>query len=106
MTFEEAVAGAVRAELARFEKKPNDLCEVLGLSRSTVTGRLSGAYPFTTAEIRKVATFLGITPHDLMLSAALTEKFGADRSEEITPLAAPVRDAWAQPPGSLRRRRS
>lgn len=106
MDLQIAVAGAVRAELARANKRPADLAAALGVSRPTAAGRLSGAYAFTMPEIDKVAAFLGLTSQDIMLSAALTERFGADRTGEITPLAPPKRDAWAQPPGSFRRRSS
>ncbi|WP_171821936.1 helix-turn-helix domain-containing protein [Microbacterium sp. CGR1] len=104
MDLHKAVAGAVRAELARANKKPADLMAALGVSRPTVAGRLSGAYAFTMPELDKVAECLGLTTQDIMLSAALTERFGADRADEITPLAPPKADAWAQPPGSFRRR--
>ncbi len=105
MEFKDAVAGAVRAELARANKKPADLLDALGVSRPTVAGRLSGAYPFTIPELDKVAKLLGLTTQDIMLSAALTERFGADRADEITPLEPPKRDAWAQPPQALVKQR-
>ncbi|MEZ0141482.1 helix-turn-helix domain-containing protein [Microbacterium sp. NRRL B-14842] len=104
-TFQSAVAGAVRAELARANKKPSELVDVLGLTRPTIYGRMSGAYPFTTAELEKVAAFIGITAQDIMLSAALAERFGTDRPLGVAPLSAPSRDAWSQPRGSFRRRR-
>jgi hypothetical protein len=106
MDFQEAVAGAVRAEMARAKKKPVELAAALGVSRPTATGRLSGAYAFTIPELDKVAAFLGLTTQDIMLSAALTERFGADRTDEITPRTLPKRDVWAQPPGSFRRRKN
>lgn len=102
--FHSAVAGAVRAELARAAKKPSELVDVLGLSRPTIYGRMSGAYPFTTAELDKVAAFIGITAQDIMLSAALAERFGTNRSDEIIPLAQPSPNAWAQPARALRQR--
>ncbi|WP_136044232.1 helix-turn-helix domain-containing protein [Microbacterium sp. K41] len=103
MDFSDLVAGAVRAELARAKKKPADLADVLGLSRPTIYGRISGAYPFTTAELEQVASFIGITAQDIMLSAALPESFGGGRLSEVAPLSAGRVEAWAQPPGSSRR---
>ncbi|MCK2032634.1 helix-turn-helix domain-containing protein [Microbacterium sp. KSW4-4] len=103
MNFDEAVAGAVRAELARANKKPIDLVAVLGLSKPTIYGRMSGAYPFTTAELEQVASFIGITAQDIMLSASLSERFGTDHPLGIVPLSAPRPDAWSQPRGSFRR---
>lgn len=105
MEFKYAVAGAVRAELARANKKPGDLVEVLGVSRPTVAGRLSGAYSFTIAELDKVADFIGLTAQDIMLSAALTERFGSDPSSDIEAIKLPERDAWAQPPRARARGR-
>jgi transcriptional regulator with XRE-family HTH domain len=105
MDSQEAVAGAVRAELARGKKRPFELAEALGVSRPTAAGRLSGAYPFTLPELDKVAALLGLTVQDIMLSAALTEQFGSDRTSEVVPLPTPKQDPWAQPPGSFRRRR-
>lgn len=105
MELKDAVAGAVRAELARANKKPADLVAALGLSRPTIAGRLSGAYAFTMSELDKVAAVLGLTTQDIMLSAALTERFGRDRADEITPLAPPKIDAWAQPPRALVKQR-
>lgn len=104
METKDAIAGAVRAEMARARKKSSDLSVALGLSRVTVGGRLSGAYPFTIPELDKVAEFLGLTTQDIMLSAALTERFGAERANEIIPLELPKRDAWAQPARARARR--
>ncbi|MFJ4175796.1 helix-turn-helix domain-containing protein [Microbacterium sp. NPDC089696] len=104
METKDAIAGAVRAEMARARKKSSDLAVALGLSRVTVGGRLSGAYPFTIPELDKVAEFLGLTTQDIMLSAALTERFGTDRTDEIAPLKHPKPDAWAQPPSALAKR--
>ncbi|CAN7219974.1 helix-turn-helix transcriptional regulator [Microbacterium foliorum] len=103
MDFKDAVAGAVRAELARANRKPADLADALGVSRPTVAGRLSGAYPFTIPELDKVAALLGLTTQDIMLSAALTERFGTSRVDAITPLEKPRQDAWAQPARSRQR---
>ena len=101
--FQRSVAGAVRAELARANKKSVELAEVLGLSRQTIYGRMSGVYPFTTAEIEKVARFIGITAQDIMLSAALPERFGDGRADDLAPVPDPRHDAWAQPPRSRQR---
>lgn len=103
LELQNAVAGAVRAEMARAQKRPSELVEVLGLSRPTVYGRMSGAYPFTVPELDKVARFIGITAQDILDSAALGESFKDARPVAIRPL--PMVDAWAQPPGSHRRRR-
>lgn len=103
MEFSELVAGAVRAELARANKKPADLADVLGLSRPTIYGRISGAYPFTTAELEQVASFIGITAQDIMLSADLPQSFYGQRLSAVGPPSTVRVAAWAQPPGSSRR---
>lgn len=102
--FHEAVAGAVRAEIARANRQRSDLGEVLGISRPTIAGRISGAYPFTMSEVDKIARWLGITAQDIMLSAALPERFGVNRASELEPLMPPRRDAWAQPARARARR--
>ncbi|MBT2484642.1 MULTISPECIES: hypothetical protein [unclassified Microbacterium] len=96
-----AVAAAVRAELARANKHPADLTEVLGVSRPTVAGRLSGAYAFSVAELDRVALFLGIGAFNILESAMLGERFAATETslEEQKRVFAP--DAWAQPPRAL-----
>lgn len=101
-----AIAGAVRAEMARARKRIGDLQSVLSLSGPTVSGRMSGAYPFTIGELDKIATFLDITTQGILDSAALGEHLRKNRLDTIPPLPTPRPvDAWAQPPGSFRRRR-
>lgn len=102
-SFQRLVAGAVRAELARANKKSVELAEVLGLSRQTIYGRMSGVYPFTTTELEKAADFIGITAQDIMLSAALPERFGHGRANDLVAVPDPRNDAWAQPSRSRRR---
>lgn len=104
MDLQIAVAGAVRAELARANKKPADLAAALGVSRPTAAGRLSGAYAFTMPEIDKVAALLGLTAQDIMLSAALSERFGVNRVSDVEPVVPPAQDAWAQPARARARR--
>ncbi|MEZ7755577.1 hypothetical protein O5Y58_08690 [Microbacterium paraoxydans] len=105
MDFNEAVAGAVRAELARANKKAIDLVAVLGLSKPTIYARVAGTYPFAPAELEKVASFIGITTQDILLSASLGERFGTDHPVAVAPLSVPSHDPWSQPRGSFRRHR-
>lgn len=100
-----AIAGAVRAEMARARKRIGELQAVLSLSGPTVSGRISGAYPFTIAELDRIATFLDITTQGILDSADLGEEMRKNRLDAVRPLptSRPV-DAWAQPPGSFRRR--
>lgn len=100
-----AIAGAVRAEMARAQRRTGELRQVLGFSGPTISGRMSGAYPFKVAELDKIAEHLGITTQGILDSAALGENLRANRLDAIPPLPTPKpRDAWAQPPGSFRRK--
>jgi hypothetical protein len=102
-----AVAGAVRAEMARAQKRSSELVDVLRLSKPTIWGRMKGAYPFTLAELDKVADFLGITTQGILDSAALGESLRDGGPKSIPSRAVSSDgDAWAQPPGSFRRRAS
>ncbi|WP_367620122.1 hypothetical protein [Microbacterium maritypicum] len=68
---------------------------------------MSGAYPFTVTELDRIAEHLGITTQGILDSAALGDNLRANRLDAIPPLPAPKpRDAWAQPPGSFRRKAS
>lgn len=101
----ESLAAAVRAEIARADKRPRDLVEVLGISRPTVAGRLSGTYPFKLAELDKIARFLDIMVQDIVDSAALGERFKQCRAEPAAPLTeVSPGDTWAQPSRARRRR--
>lgn len=103
---QQAIAGAVRAEMARARKPIGTLKAVLGLSGPTISGRMSGAYPFTIIELDKVAEHLGITTQGILDSASLGELLATDRRPQVPPLSSPrPLNAWAQPPGSFRRRR-
>lgn len=105
-TFSTSIAQAVRAELGRQGRKLNELVEPLGLTWPTVSGRLNGHTPFTTAELDKVATFLGLTTYDLIDSASLGKRFGATTSTPEVARITPPQDAWAQPSRSRSRRAS
>lgn len=101
-TFSASIASAVRAELGRQGRKLNELCGPLGLSWPTVSGRLNGHTPFTSDELDKVASFLGITAYDLVDSAALGRRFTDTDAPEVARIT-PPQDAWAQPARSKRR---
>lgn len=54
------VAANVRAELAARAMKQLVLVDLLGLTTSSVSRRLSGEVPFRDAEVVKIADHLGI----------------------------------------------
>lgn len=66
-----AVAGAVRAELARHKKRPAEIAAVLGLSRTTAYRRINGVDPFDVAELEQIAKWLGI-PVNVIFDSART----------------------------------
>lgn len=66
MMNSQAIAGELRAEIARQQRRMGDLGEVLGLSQPAVSARLNGRQPLTVEELIVVAQWLGISPVDLM----------------------------------------
>lgn len=53
-------AAAVRAELARKQRRPHQLAKALGWTASTTSRRLNGVYPFTITELVAVADYLEV----------------------------------------------
>lgn len=100
-----AIAGAVRAEFARRNIDRWRLSEVIGVSRPTASGRLSGAYPFSAVQLEKVAAFLGMSVGDLYALAVHGARF-TDHGEEAAsiPSSRPRVDLWEQPARARRRR--
>lgn len=66
-----AIAGEVRAELARQSKNHRDLGVILGLPQSSVSLRLSGERPFRAEELVLVAQGLGVPVEHLLRIPAL-----------------------------------
>ena len=102
---QQEMAAAVRAELARTGRRPSELREVLGVSRPTIPGRLSGAYAFKPAELEMVDEFLSISVDDIFASAEVSQRRAAAIAKPVDHASASSSDPWAQPPGSSRRRR-
>ena len=100
-SFTAEIAGAVRAEMGRRKLALHNLKEPLGLSWPTISGRLNGYTPFTSDEIDKIASFLGMTAFELISSANPRRTMVAD-----VPRIAPPRDTWEQPARSTARRRA
>lgn len=73
-TFTEKVTRAVKAELARRGLGGADLVEPLGMSRNAIYSRLRNESAFTTAELEKVVSRLGIDMDTLFASAALEDR--------------------------------
>lgn len=100
-----AIGAAVRAEAARAGKHHSELAEALGVSRPTITGRLSGAYEFKQAELEKIADLLGITPYNIIESAGLAQRFHSESPDPSEVARVFDRDVWAQPARARRRSR-
>lgn len=99
------IGAAVRAEAARAGKNHSELAEVLGVSRPTIAGRLSGAYEFKQAELEKIADLLGITPYNIMESAGMGQRFHSETADQSEVARVFARDAWAQPSRARARRK-
>lgn len=62
----EAVAEAVRVEMARRRMTQRGLAEASGKSQSYIGRRLTGELPFTTDDLVKVSAALGVSIATLM----------------------------------------
>ncbi len=68
-TWSRRVAAAVRTEMAVRGRTVAALAEVLGVTEPTVLKRLHGAMPFDLVEVERVATWLDLTPSELLARA-------------------------------------
>ena len=62
----QTLAGELRAEIARQQRRMGDLSEVLGLSQPAVSARLNGRQPLTVDELVVISRWLDISPVPLM----------------------------------------
>lgn len=60
------LAEEIRVELARQQKTYTQLAAAMGVSKNTVTSRLTGRYPFLVDEVAACAAFLGLTTSELI----------------------------------------
>lgn len=65
----EALAAEIRGEMAAQDKSRSELDKDLGLSRPSVSARLSGRIPFDIKEIAAVAGTLGMDASELVSRA-------------------------------------
>lgn len=56
----QSIAAEVRAIVARSGKRHSEVAKRLGLSQSRFSRRLSGAIPFTAAEVARMSSILGV----------------------------------------------
>lgn len=69
-TTRQAIAGEVRAELARQHKTQRDLAEILGIDQSSVNLRLKGVRAFRAEEIVAMAAGLGVPTERFLTTPA------------------------------------
>lgn len=60
-----ALAGEIRAELARQDLTATALSKATGITPSTLSRRLDGVTPLLYEEVRAIAQFLGLKVSDL-----------------------------------------
>lgn len=65
----EAVAQVVRAKAAAANRTPHALAENCGIPRTTLNRRLTGASPFTTEELFRIAADLGTSVVEIIEQA-------------------------------------
>lgn len=68
----QAVAGAVRAEVARRQISQRELAVQLGMSRSSLNRRIRGEQAWDTDELHRVAELLKVDVRDLLPTAVAT----------------------------------
>lgn len=66
---DQAIAGAVRAELARRKVSQQQLTERTGWSKSFLARRVHGTVPFTVAELLTLSRAVGVEITELIPSA-------------------------------------
>lgn len=67
MSETETIARNHSGELARYRKTQAALAKELGMSEKTVSERLRGKGSFTTDQLEKTATMLGMSLYQLMI---------------------------------------
>lgn len=65
----QAIAGEVRAELARKKMTFTDLAEVLGVTKQAVSARVNGHQSFRVEELVAIAAALGVEPAQFLVPA-------------------------------------
>lgn len=74
------IAANVRAEVARFGLTDAEFAADLGMTAMSVSRRLNGHTPFTTAEVDAIAAYFGVPVGDFF-SPTLTRKLAALRGD-------------------------
>jgi transcriptional regulator with XRE-family HTH domain len=64
------IAGRIRAEMARQDRRHRELGELLGVAQPSATRRLRGTTPFRADELVRVARWLDVPVSELIQDAA------------------------------------
>ena len=88
----EKIAEEVRAWMARRRRSQSDLARHLGVARSAISVRMNGARDFSLAELVEIASWLEITPADLIGPEILNARGGrsSDLAVSYTHLTLPT----------------
>lgn len=73
MTTTEALAAEIRAEMARRQQTPSGLAAALGIHRVTASAICNGRAPIDVERLESIATWLELSPADLLERAAPAE---------------------------------
>lgn len=68
--YREAIAGEVRAALARDGRKASELAEATGISKAALSRKLRGLTPFYVEELISIAGALEVEPGHLVAPVA------------------------------------
>lgn len=77
MIWSRNVSAAIRAEVARRNRRGSEVQAVIGLGRNATYERLRGDKAFDMTEIEAIAIWLGIDVQVIFDSAALSERAAA-----------------------------
>lgn len=68
-TYSTRIASNVRAEMGRKAHTQTSLAELISLSQTALSRRLTGALPFNVAELEEIASALG-TPVETLIGTS------------------------------------
>lgn len=85
-TFAQAVAGNVRAELARHRISQQELASRIGMAKGAVSARMTGQRQWQLEDLEKVAKVIGCDPAELVIGgryARIDGEAGGSGSEGL-----------------------
>lgn len=70
-TYPQKVASEVRASIARAGVTAQDVANATGISKATLSRKLTGQTPFNTLELGRIGQFLSVDPASFLPSLAV-----------------------------------